>query len=120
VWRGYAFSWLRARHPFWRAIAWSVPLIALTHAPIILSNGVAIGSLAVLSAAVTCLPFAYLWERSGRTVWAPAILHGLIGMWQLFERPFDAEFSAVILLASIVTPLSAFLFRNRFFGNAAH
>lgn len=115
VWRGYAFGYLRRRHRFWAAIAWSVPLIALTHVPIIAGNGVAIGAVAVLTAAVTCLPFAYLWERSGRTVWAPAILHGLQGTWQLFDRTYSNEFSVLILGASLVVPLSAFLFRPSFF-----
>jgi membrane protease YdiL (CAAX protease family) len=116
VWRGYAFGHLRSRHRFWGAMAWSVPLIALTHVPIIAGNGVAIGALAVLTAAVTCLPFAYLWERSGRTVWAPAIVHGLQGTWQLFERTYDDEFSVLILGTSLVVPLTAFLFRRSFFG----
>lgn len=115
VWRGYAFGHLRSRHRFWRAIAWSVPLIAVTHVPIIAGNGIAIGAVAVLTAAVTCLPFAYLWERSGRTVWAPAIVHGMQGSWQLFERTYADEFSLLVMGTSIVVPLSAFLFRRRFF-----
>jgi membrane protease YdiL (CAAX protease family) len=115
VWRGYVFGFLRDRHPFWRAIAWSVPLIALTHVPIIAGNGVAIGTLAVLSAAATCLPLAYLWEKSGRTIWAPAIVHGAIGTWQLFERSYGLDFRLLILTASIAVPFTAFLFRDRFF-----
>jgi membrane protease YdiL (CAAX protease family) len=115
VWRGFAFGHLRRRHRFWGAIAWSVPLIALTHVPIIAGNGVAIGTLAVLTAAVTCLPFAYLWEQSGRTVWAPAIVHGLQGTWQLFERTYGDGFSVLILVTSLTVPLTAFLFRRSFF-----
>jgi len=115
VWRGCAFAHLRDRYPFWRAIAWSVPLIALTHVSIIASNGIAVGALAVLTAAVTCLPFAYLWEQAGRSVWAPAILHGLQGTWQLFERNYGDGFKFLILGASLVVPLTAFLFRRSFF-----
>jgi hypothetical protein len=87
-----------------------MPLIALTHVPIILGNGLAVGGLAVVTAIVTCLPLAHLYDRGGRTVWAPAIVHGLIGTWQLFERTFPVEFSVLILAGSIVTPLLAFAF----------
>lgn len=120
VWRGFAFGFLRRRHPFWRAIAWSVPLIALTHVPIMVTTGIAIGAVAVLTAAVTCLPFAYLWERSGRTVWAPAIVHAGVGTWQLFERSsYGPSFHVLILAVSILVPLTAFLFRGRYFDAEA-
>jgi membrane protease YdiL (CAAX protease family) len=115
VWRGYAFGRLRSRHLFWRAVAWSVPLIALTHVPIIAGNGIGIGGLAVLTAAATSVPFAALWERSGGTVWAAAILHGLIGTWQLFEHTYSDTFSVVVIIASIFVPFTIFLFRDRSF-----
>lgn len=81
VWRGYAFGHLRRVTTFRRAVLGSMPLIAATHVPIIAGNGWLIGGLAVVSAAVTCLPLAYLWERGGRIIWAAAVLHGLIGTW---------------------------------------
>lgn len=111
VWRGFVFARLRRRWSFRGAVLASVPLIALTHVAIIASNGVAIGMLAVLSAAVTCVPFAHLWERGGRTIWGPAILHGAIGSWQLFERGYPDSFSAVLVLGSIVVPLVVLLWR---------
>lgn len=115
VWRGFAFGYLRRRTTFWPAVAWSVPLIALTHVPIVLTNGLGVGLLATLTAAVTCLPFAYLWERGGGTIWAPALLHGLVDSWQLFERTYPDRFTVVVLAAVILVPLSVFLFRDRFF-----
>jgi membrane protease YdiL (CAAX protease family) len=118
VWRGFVFGHFRRTTTFWRAVAKSVPLIALTHVPIVVSNGLAVGLLATFTAAVTCLPFAYLWERGGGTVWAPALLHGLIGTWQLFERTYPDSFSMVVLTASIVVPMAVFLFRDRFFRPA--
>jgi membrane protease YdiL (CAAX protease family) len=116
VWRGYVYGSFRRRATARRAIARSMPLIALTHVPIIIGNGLAIGSLAVLSAAVTCLPLAHLYDRGGRSIWPPAILHFLIGTWQLFERTYPVEFSMVVLLGSIVAPLATFLFGDRFFA----
>jgi membrane protease YdiL (CAAX protease family) len=115
VWRGFVFGHFRQSTTFWRAVAKSVPLITLTHVPILFMSGVAIGVVAILTASLTCLPFAYLWERGGGTVWAPALLHGLIDSWQLFERTYPDRFSVVILTAVIVVPMSVFLFRDPFF-----
>lgn len=114
VWRGFAFAHFRRTASFWRAVAKSVPLIALTHVPIVFTNGLAVGLLATTTAATTCLPFAYLWERGGRTVWAPAVLHGLIGSWQLFERTYPDRYTLVVLMSTIVIPMAVFLFRDRF------
>ena len=105
VWRGFALGWLRHRMRFWPAVAWSIPLIAATHVPIIASNGALVGGLAVVSAAATSVPLAYLWEHGGRTIWGAAVLHGAIGCWQLFDRDYPASFSVVVLLASIGIPL---------------
>jgi hypothetical protein len=118
VWRGFAFGWLRRGAPFRMAVLRSVPLIALTHVPIIIGNGALVGTIAVITAAATCLPLSYLWERGGRTIWAPAILHGFVGTWQLFERSYPIKFQLVILAASIVVPLAAFLFGDRYFSPA--
>ena len=109
VWRGYAFARLRDHHSFAESVWWSVPLIALTHAPIVATDGWLVGALATLTAAITCWPMAYLWERGGRTVWAPALLHGLIGTWQLFERSNTLAFSMLVMAASITVPLLVFL-----------
>jgi membrane protease YdiL (CAAX protease family) len=115
VWRGYVYGHLRAGTSFRRAVRRSMPLIALTHVPIIVGNGLGVGALAVLSAIVTCLPFAYLYDRGGRTIWAPAIVHGLVGTWQLFERTYPLQYSLFVIVGSIVTPLAAFAFGDRFF-----
>jgi hypothetical protein len=31
---------------------------------------------------------SYLYERGSGTIWAPAIVHGLIGTWQVVERTY--------------------------------
>jgi membrane protease YdiL (CAAX protease family) len=116
VWRGFAFGHLRRRFSFWRAVLASMPLIALTHVTIIAGNGWLVGGLAVITAAVTCLPLSYLYERGGQTMWAPALLHGLIGTWQLFERTYPMTFSLVLVTVPIVVPLVAFAFGAWFFG----
>ena len=118
VWRGFVFGRLRDTRTFGRAVVLSMPLIALTHVPIFVANGPVIGTVALISAAITCLPLAYLYERGGRTIWAPAIVHGMVGTWQLFERTYPMGFSMVVMLVTIGVPLLAFAFRDRFFGGA--
>jgi hypothetical protein len=118
VWRAFAFRHLREGRTFRRAVLLSMPLIAPTHVPIIVTNGPIVGGLALASAAVTCLPLAYLWERGDRTIWGPAMVHATIDLWQLLAPGFPMTFSVVILVVSIVVPLLAFAFRDRFFGTA--
>ncbi len=118
VWRGFVYGHLRQGRTFRRAVLLSMPLIALTHVPIIVSNGLLVGSLAFLTAAITCLPLAYLYERGGRTIWAPALVHGMIGTWQIFDRTYPVTFAIVVMLVTIVLPFIVFLFRDRYFGAA--
>ena len=91
AWRGYAFRRLRQGRTFGAAIRWTMPLLAVTHVPILMTRGPAVGSLAIVVAAVTCLPFAYLWERGGKTIWAAAMLHASIDAFKLVEVPTGDE-----------------------------
>ena len=114
VWRGFAFAHLRRNASFRTALLQSMPLIALTHVPIIIGNGWLVGGLAVLTAAVTCIPFSYLWEHGHRTIWAPALLHASIDFWQLFERDYPPTFPVLVMLAAIVVaPLAVWLLGRR-------
>jgi len=109
VWRGYVFARLRDHCSFAAAVWSSVPLIALTHTPMVFTDGWLVGTLATLTAAITCWPLAYLWERGGHTVWASALLHAMIGTWQLFERSYPLSFSVLVMIASITVPLLVFI-----------
>ncbi len=121
AWRGYAFRRLREGRTFGAAIGWTMPLLAVTHVPILITHGPAVGSLAIVVAAVTCLPFAYLWERGGKTIWAAAMLHASIDAFKVLEVPTGDEavmFSVSLGLVSLVVPLGVFVFGDRFFGAA--
>ena len=119
AWRGYAFSRLREGRSFGAAIRWTMPLIAITHLPILIGNGPAIGAVAITVAIVTCLPFGYLWERGGHTIWAAAMLHASIDAFKLFEVPAGqarVSFSLSLALVSLVVPLGVLAFGDRFFN----
>jgi membrane protease YdiL (CAAX protease family) len=109
VWRGYAFRRLRAGRSFGRAIAWTMPLVAATHIPIIVGSGPAVGAAAILVAAVTTLPLAHLYEGGGNTLWAPALVHTAVDTFKLVEIPAAAltTFSLTLAAVSLTVPLLA-------------
>jgi membrane protease YdiL (CAAX protease family) len=122
AWRGYAFRRLRQGRTFGAAIRWTIPLIAITHLPIVITNGPAVGLFAIAVAAVTCLPFGYLWERGGQTIWAAAMLHASIDAFKLFEVPGGEAgviFSISLAMVSLVVPLGVVMFGDGFFGGNA-
>jgi hypothetical protein len=85
----------------------------------VITNGFAVGLFAIAVAAVTCLPFGYLWERGGETIWAAAMLHASIDAFKLFEIPGGEAglvFSISLAMVSIFVPLGVLVVWDRFFG----
>jgi membrane protease YdiL (CAAX protease family) len=115
VWRGYAFRRLRAGRSFARAVFWTMPLVATTHIPIIVNAGPTVGIGAMLVAAVTSAPFAYLYETGRNTIWAPALIHTAIDSFKLFVMPASAvmTFSLLLIAVSLTVPLLALVVRRR-------
>ena len=115
VWRGFAFRRLREGRSFWAATFWTMPLIAVTHVPIVVTMGPAIGIGAMAVAAVTSMPLAYLYETGGRTIWAPALVHTAIDAFKLVAIPAVAlsTFSPLIIVVSLTVPLLAFAVPRR-------
>lgn len=115
AWRGYVFRRLREGRSFWRAVLWTMPLLAATHVPIVVTAGPLIGVVAMIVAAVTCVPFAHLYERGGRTIWAPALVHAAIDGFKLVtpaNGTFPVSFSLGLALVSVVVPFLAFADRG--------
>ena len=119
AWRGYAFRRLREERTFKSAVLCTMPLIAVTHLPIVITSGPLVGAFAIVVAAVTCLPFGYLWERGRHTIWAAAMLHASIDAFKLFHVPTGQDaviFSVSLAVVSLLVPLGVFLLGDRFFG----
>jgi membrane protease YdiL (CAAX protease family) len=87
AWRGYAFGHLRRSASFGIAVRRTMPLIALTHLPIVIEAGPAVGVAAMIVAIVTCIPLAHLCELGRGTIWAAAIVHAAIDTFKLIEAP---------------------------------
>ena len=109
VWRGYAFRRLRTRLSFGRAVAWTMPLLAATHLPVLVSSGPAVGGAAMLVAAVTTVPLAYLYETGRNTVWAPAVVHTAIDSFKLvvIASAVQTTFSLTLAAVALVVPMLA-------------
>ncbi|GAA1843446.1 hypothetical protein GCM10009836_23510 [Pseudonocardia ailaonensis] len=112
IWRGYVFRRLARGRGFWQAVWWSMPLIALTHVPIVLTAGPAIGLGAMLVAAVTSIPLSRLFVLGGGTVWAPALLHSAIDSFKIMAIPAAAQSVYPVLLIgfSLAVPLLVMAF----------
>ena len=107
VWRGYVFRRLAQGRSFWPAVCWSMPLIAVTHVPIVLAAGPAVGVGAMLVAATTSIAFSRLYAMGGGTLWAPGLLHAAIDSFKLVVLPAAAQpiYPFLIIGFSIVVPL---------------
>jgi membrane protease YdiL (CAAX protease family) len=109
VWRGFAFRRLSTARPFRSAVLWTMPLIAAAHIPVVINNGVVVALGAMVVAAVTSIPFSYLYVTGRCTVWAPALVHTAIDFFKILVIPPAATltFSLLLIAVSIVIPLLA-------------
>jgi hypothetical protein len=107
VWRGYVFRRLAQGRSFWPAVLRTMPLIALTHIPIVVTSGPAIGIGAMLVAAVTSIALGRLYAMGDGTLWAPGILHSAIDSFKLVVLPAAAlpVYPFLIISFSLVVPL---------------
>jgi membrane protease YdiL (CAAX protease family) len=107
VWRGYSYRRLRVGRSFPAAVLWTMPLVAVAHVPIVISSGPLIGAAALIVAAVTSVPLAYLFDMGRSTIWAPAVVHTAIDSFKLVVVPAAAAttFSLLLSAVSVVVPL---------------
>lgn len=116
--RGYLFRRLRVGRSFWRAILLVALVHGAAHIPIILEAGPIIGATAIFVALVSGIPFAYLYERGGNTIWAPALLH-FTADTVLVTIPPDGMTNPTMQMATVgwlllvaIVPYLAFLWRQ--------
>jgi membrane protease YdiL (CAAX protease family) len=113
-WRGYAFGHLRNGRTFRSAVVATMPLIALTHVPIVLESGLAVGLVAVVVAAVTCIPLAHLYVLGNTTIWPAALVHAAIDAWKLVDTgTARVGLSLAVAAAALACPFLALAWRTR-------
>lgn len=115
VWRSFTFRRLSVHRPLRTAVLLTMPLIAAAHIPVAVDNGIVVALGAMLVAAVTSLPFSYLYVTGRCTVWAPALVHATIDSFKLMIIPESAvtTFSMLLIVISIAVPLLALTIPRR-------
>jgi len=114
LFRGYVFGNLQQENSFLRAGFISLILFAAVHLLLFVGNPPIIAIAGTLVAVTAAFPMAYLFERSGNTIWAPLILHIATHTIRLVDIPEPQYMQALIawLVMQIFLPLLIFLFRN--------
>jgi membrane protease YdiL (CAAX protease family) len=115
VWRGFIFRRVNTGRPFRTAVLWTMPLIAVAHIPVVVDNGIVVAIGAMLVAAVTSVPFSYLYLTGRGTIWAPALIHTAIDSFKLVTIPATVTptFSMLLIGVSILVPLLVFAVPRR-------
>ena len=88
LFRGFVFGHLRqAGHSFRRAGLISLLIFGAVHLYLFTSNPFLVAFLATVLAVSAAFPFAFLYERAGRTIWAGVILHVGAHAFRLVDIP---------------------------------
>ena len=75
LFRGYLFGHMRQRHTFWKAAAFAAVPFVLVHLILFYSLPWSLAGASILLAIAMSFPLSKLFEMSGDTMWAPAIVH---------------------------------------------
>jgi membrane protease YdiL (CAAX protease family) len=117
LFRGFTFGHLRAGRTFWRAAFLSlVPFVAV-HLLLLASLSLPLALASITLAVASSLPLAYMFDRGGRTIWAPALLHFATHTIKLVNIP-DAAYTSTALgwiMTCAVVPYLVFIFPRGFF-----
>jgi membrane protease YdiL (CAAX protease family) len=113
VFRGFLFRRFREGRSFWRA-AWlaAIPFVAV-HALLFLSLDFWVALASLLLALSISFPFAWLFDRSGRSIWPSALVHAVIqGSIKLVEvGDAFASMSIAWIALCTIAPWVVFLMR---------
>jgi membrane protease YdiL (CAAX protease family) len=77
LFRGYLFGHLRRTRSFWRAAALSLPPFVAVHLLLFTYLAPLVAGVALALSLLMSFPLARLYDLGGRTIWAPALLHGV-------------------------------------------
>jgi membrane protease YdiL (CAAX protease family) len=78
LFRGYLFGHLRNRHGFWQAAVFAAIPFVIVHLFLFYSMPWPIATASILLSIAMSFPLSRLFEMSGNTIWAPAIVHFVI------------------------------------------
>jgi membrane protease YdiL (CAAX protease family) len=114
VFRGFLFRHLRRRRSFWRAaLVASLPFIAV-HLPLMASLAWPLALASITLSVWVSFPLAWLFERSGGSIWPPALLHAVVqAAIKLVDAGASFQALALVWMAlSATLPWALFLLRD--------
>ena len=114
LFRGFLFRRLREGRSFWRAAYLAaVPFVAV-HLLLFLTLDFAVAAAAILVSLSLSFPLAWLFERSGGSIWPPAIVHAFLqGAPKLLEVGNGLEMALIWMVIGAVAPWAFFLLRPK-------
>jgi membrane protease YdiL (CAAX protease family) len=114
LFRGYLFRHLRRGRSFWRAALLASGPFVLVHLWLFFSMSWPVALASVVLSALISIPFAYLFELGGNTIWGSAILHWVVqgGIKVIVFDGTGFLFAAVWMLSSAVLPFVVFVYRR--------
>jgi membrane protease YdiL (CAAX protease family) len=117
LFRGYAFGHLRASGlTFRRAALISLIIFAGVHLVLFFTNSVAVAAISVVVALAWAFPMAYLFERGGANIWAPAVAHVATHGVRFLDEPAMPVLMGWLLF-QIAAPFLVFLFHRYLRGS---
>ncbi len=116
VFRGFVFRHFRNGRPFWRAALLSALPFTLVHLMLFATLDAAVAAASLALALSMSFPLAWIFERSGNSIWPPAVVHFVAqGAIKLVEIPVSdfVPLVAIWMLAGGVLPWLLFFVRPR-------
>jgi len=110
LFRGFLFRHLRAGRTFWRAAHLSLIGFVGAHLTMLATNDLPIVVASLLLAVATTYPLAWLFERGGNTLWAPALVHAATHTIKLvvYQTEPAVVLALIWIVACAVVPVLAF------------
>jgi membrane protease YdiL (CAAX protease family) len=116
LFRGFVFGSLRPGRSFWRAAALSALPFAGVHLLLFATLDFAVAAASLMLAVSLAFPLAWLYERSGNSVWPPALLHFVVQAPIKLVETSESAFAVLALgwmAVSIGAPWLAFVLLPR-------
>jgi hypothetical protein len=110
LFRGFLYGHLRHGRSFWSAAALSTLPFMIVHLYLFATMTWPVALVALFLSALISFPLAHLYEISGRTIWAPALVHFVVQVaLKVVTIAEDSALPLAWILASASVPFAAFL-----------
>jgi membrane protease YdiL (CAAX protease family) len=110
IFRGFLFRHFSEGRSFWRAAVLAAIPFVLVHLALFLTMEPVVAATALVVSLSLTFPFAWLFERSGNSIWPPAILHAVVqGAIKLVDTGSGPQMAIVWMLVSAALPWTLFL-----------